>query len=50
VSAALRNVETVTLLTKPRMADFARWVTAAEEGFGWAPGTFMAAYTLGLNG
>ncbi|WP_437994732.1 hypothetical protein WMF26_24995 [Sorangium sp. So ce185] len=45
VSAALRNIGTVTLPTKPRMADFALWVTAAEEGFSWAPGTFMAAYT-----
>lgn len=45
VSAALRNIGRVTLATKPRMADFARWVSAAEEAFGWAPGTFMAAYT-----
>ncbi|WP_437796449.1 hypothetical protein [Sorangium sp. So ce693] len=45
VSAALRNVGTVMLPTKPRMADFARWVTAAETEFGWVPGTFMAAYS-----
>ena len=26
------------------MADFARWVTAAETSIGWPSGTFMAAY------
>jgi hypothetical protein len=26
------------------MADFARWVSAAEPALGWAPGTFLAAY------
>jgi hypothetical protein len=26
------------------MADFARWVTAAETAMGWSKGTFMAAY------
>lgn len=29
---------------KPRMADFAVWVTAAEPSLGFGPGTFMAAY------
>jgi hypothetical protein len=27
------------------MADFALWVTAAEQALGWEPGTFMAAYS-----
>ena len=45
VSAALRN-ETATVLShKPRMADFARWVTAAESTLGWETGTFLAAYS-----
>ncbi len=44
VSAALRNGPTTYLTKKPRMADFAKWMTAAEEGLGWEPGTFMAAY------
>jgi hypothetical protein len=26
------------------MADFVKWVTAAESGLGWEPGDFMAAY------
>ena len=41
--AALRNLG-VQLQGLPRMADFARWVTAAEEGLRWSQGTFMKAY------
>ncbi|UQA57478.1 DNA polymerase [Polyangium aurulentum] len=44
VSTALRNIGSVKLPSRPRMADFALWATAAETAFGWAPGTFMAAY------
>jgi hypothetical protein len=44
VVAAVRSLPTVHLERRPRMADFAEWVTAAESGLGWAPGTFMAAY------
>ncbi len=28
----------------PRMADFAKWATAAESGVGWPSGAFMDAY------
>src|ERR1019366_8799618 len=28
----------------PRMADFARWVSAAEARLGWPPGSFLRAY------
>lgn len=45
VSGALRSVESVRLEGMPRMADFALWVTAAEESLGWEPGAFIAAYT-----
>lgn len=45
VSAALRHWETVELTEKPRMADFAHMMAAAEPGLGWEPGEFMAAYT-----
>jgi len=45
VSAALRNLPDVVLPEKPRMADFAVWVTAAEEGLGWPAGAFLRAYT-----
>jgi hypothetical protein len=41
VSAALR---TDAQGDWPRMADLCRWVTAAEQGMGWAP-RFVAAFT-----
>lgn len=44
ISAAIRNLPTVQLPCLPRMADFAIWVTAAEAGLGWLPGTFHKAY------
>jgi hypothetical protein len=44
VSAAIRNLPRTRLADPPRMADFAIWATAAEEGIGLAPGDFMAAY------
>ncbi len=44
VSAAMRNLPTVSLPTLPRMADFAMWATAAEPALGLAPGAFMQAY------
>lgn len=44
VSRALANVATVKLDRMPRMADFAKWITAAESGLGWPPGAFLAAY------
>lgn len=44
VSAALRLKETICLDRKPRMADLAVWVTAAEQTLGWHSGRFMDAY------
>jgi hypothetical protein len=44
VSTALRNLKTTRLAVKPRMADFAQWITAAEPALPWAPGQFMTAY------
>jgi hypothetical protein len=44
VSAGLKNLPTTELDSLPRMADFATWVTACEEGLGWEPGTFAGAY------
>ena len=38
VSAALCNVSDVKLERPPRMADFAKWCTAAEPGLGWDKG------------
>jgi len=44
VVSAHANYHSVTLEKLPRMADFARWVVAAEAGLGWQRGTFIAAY------
>lgn len=43
-SHALARVAHVTLSERPRMADFARWVTAAEPALGWPQGAFLEAY------
>jgi putative DNA primase/helicase len=45
VSRALGNVASVRLDRSPRMADFVKWITAAEPGLGWTPGAFLAAYS-----
>jgi putative DNA primase/helicase len=44
VSAALRNLATVKLARAPRMADFVKWITAAEPGLNWEPGRFAGVY------
>ncbi len=43
VSAALRNYDSVSEGELPRMADFAKWVIAAEEMLPWPNGRFMNA-------
>ena len=44
VAGALAELPNVKLARLPRMADFAKWVTAAELALGWPRGAFMAAY------
>jgi hypothetical protein len=44
VARALRDWPTTRLDRVPRMADTARWLTAAEPALGWEPGTFVKAY------
>ncbi|CAK0775999.1 hypothetical protein CCP3SC15_530008 [Gammaproteobacteria bacterium] len=44
LSCALRREASVHMPQKPRMADFAIWVTAAEPALGWTPGSFMRVY------
>jgi phage/plasmid primase-like uncharacterized protein len=39
-----RNCDPVMLSRKPRMLDFAQFVTAAEPAFGWVKETFLKAY------
>jgi hypothetical protein len=41
---ALANRDLLQLPLRPRMADFALWVSAAESAWSWAPGTFLQAY------
>lgn len=43
LACALLNHERVSLPELPRMADFARFVSAAEEAFGWKAGSFARA-------
>lgn len=44
MSVALKNLPSVRLDAKPRMADFASWIVAAEPALPWKPGAFMGAY------
>lgn len=43
-SCALSRIGSVNLPERPRMADFAKWITAAEPALGWAEGSFLQAY------
>lgn len=45
VSGAICQLDAVKLERAPRMADFARWVVAAEPALGWPAGSFLKAYT-----
>jgi hypothetical protein len=44
LASALAKIETIRLERLPRMADFARWATAAEPGLGLDAGAVIAAY------
>jgi hypothetical protein len=44
VSAALSKQSEVSSDRLPRMADFAKWVSAAEPALAWERGTFLRAY------
>jgi hypothetical protein len=43
VACAIRELPNLSRREWPRLADFARWVTAAEPALGWSAGTFLAA-------
>jgi hypothetical protein len=49
VSGALRNFGTTKVSKSPRMADFVQWVSAAEEGLGWSPESFLEIYHENRN-
>ena len=44
IASALKNDSMPNPASLPRMADFAKTVTAAESGLGWEPGTFQRIY------
>ncbi len=44
VSAALRGLPETAVDRRPRMADFAQWIVAAEPGLGWEEGSFLPVY------
>ena len=44
VVAAFKNLPTTELESLPRMADFAKWVCAAETSIGWNGERFLTAY------
>jgi hypothetical protein len=48
ISHGLRTLPHVRIDRKPRMADFAVWVSACEGAL-WKNGTFMAAYTANIT-
>lgn len=48
-SVALRTYRTENLPRTPRMADFAKWVTAAEPALGWTRHTFVNDYAANLD-
>ncbi len=50
VSCGLRRLPDVRLEHKPRMADFALWVVAAEPACPWPVGTFLDAYAENRHG
>lgn len=49
VACALRQLPHVQLERAPRMADFAKWATAAEPALGLPAGGFLAAYFANLQ-
>lgn len=44
VATALARLPNLKMSRLPRMADFAKWATAAEAAWGWPDGSFMAGY------
>lgn len=50
VAGILLNLPNTVLREPPRMADFARWVTAGEPALGWPRGSFMQVYAGNREG
>lgn len=50
VATALARYDEVQIPDLPRMADFAKWASAAETAFGAEPGDFLNAYRENIAG
>jgi hypothetical protein len=50
VSCALKRLPDIQLEEAPRMADAARWITAAEPALPVEPGAFLRAYEINRSG
>jgi len=48
-SCALKNMDHVKCKKLPRMADFAKWVIAAEPALPWKKGEFMKHYRMNIS-
>lgn len=44
VSSIINELPNVELKSKPRMVDFAMWITAAEKALNWEEGSFIEIY------
>lgn len=44
LSGAIEALPHTKITNKPRMADFALWITASEKSLGWETGSFMNVY------
>ena len=49
VSRALKDLSSIDLKEKPRMADFAEWVIAGESAMRWEKGKFQEEYAENQN-
>jgi putative DNA primase/helicase len=49
VVSALANLPNLQMPNRPRMADFAKWATAAGPAFGWGSQEFLDAYTENIG-
>jgi hypothetical protein len=49
ISKGLKELPNVDIEHKPRMADFAEWITACEGAMGWEAGEFLKAFVENQN-
>jgi putative DNA primase/helicase len=49
VASGLERLPDLRLGRMPRMADFAKWITACEPALRWRDGEFMEIYAANLE-